>query len=60
MEWFSPSGSSPASRSGRPDAFDDWTESFLANLNPVSEERRKLTRYFAGNSFDASSTRPAG
>jgi MraZ protein len=36
-----------------PDTFERWTESFLANLNPVSPERRKLTRYFAGSSFDA-------
>ena len=36
-----------------PDAFETWTESFLSNLNPVSRERRQLTRYFAGNSWDA-------
>ena len=36
-----------------PDGFERFTESFLANLNPVSAERRKLTRYFAGSSFDA-------
>ena len=36
-----------------PDTFESWTESFLSNLNPVSPERRKLTRYFAGSSFDA-------
>jgi MraZ protein len=36
-----------------PDAFESFTASFLANLNPLSEERRKLTRYFAGSSFDA-------
>jgi MraZ protein len=36
-----------------PDTFERWTESFLSNLNPVSPERRKLTRYFAGSSFDA-------
>jgi transcriptional regulator MraZ len=35
-----------------PDTFEHWTESFLSNLNPVSPERRKLTRYFAGSSFD--------
>jgi MraZ protein len=35
-----------------PDAFEAFTESFLANLNPVSRERRKLTRFFAGSSFD--------
>jgi MraZ protein len=36
-----------------PEAFDRWTASFLADLNPLSPERRKLTRYFAGTSFDA-------
>jgi MraZ protein len=36
-----------------PDEFERWTASFLANLNPVSRERRSLTRYFAGNSWDA-------
>ena len=35
-----------------PDVFEQWTASFLGNLNPVSAERRKLTRYFAGNSWD--------
>ena len=35
-----------------PEAFETWTDSFLSNLNPVSSERRKLTRFFAGNSFD--------
>ena len=36
-----------------PDAFDRFTERVLGGLNPVSAERRKLTRYVAGNSFDA-------
>ena len=36
-----------------PEQFDAWTDSFLSNLNPVSAERRKLTRFFAGSSFDA-------
>ena len=36
-----------------PEAFEEWTHSFLSNLNPVSAERRKLTRFFAGSSFDA-------
>ena len=35
-----------------PEAFETWTDSFLSNLNPVSSERRKLTRFFAGNSWD--------
>jgi len=36
-----------------PPAFESFTESFLGSLNPVSPERRKLTRYFAGSSFDS-------
>ena len=36
-----------------PDEFERWTASFLSGLNPLSPERRKLTRYFAGTSFDA-------
>jgi MraZ protein len=36
-----------------PEAFEAWTDSFLSNLNPVSAERRKLARFFAGSSFDA-------
>ena len=35
-----------------PETFDEFTQSFLADLNPVSPERIRLTRYFAGNSFD--------
>jgi MraZ protein len=35
-----------------PDAFEAFTNSFLKDLNPVSAERRKLTRFFAGGSFD--------
>jgi MraZ protein len=36
-----------------PEAFENFADSFLSNLNPVSAERRKLTRYFAGSSYDA-------
>ena len=36
-----------------PGAFDRFTHQVLGALNPVSAERRKLTRYVAGNSFDA-------
>jgi MraZ protein len=36
-----------------PEEFERWTSSFLVDLNPLSPERRKLTRYFAGTSFDA-------
>lgn len=35
------------------EGFKTFTDSFLPNLNPISEERRRLTRYLAGNSFDA-------
>ena len=35
-----------------PDEFERWTQSFLSDLNPLSPERRKLTRFFAGSSFD--------
>ena len=36
-----------------PAAFDRFTDQVLGSLNPVSAERRKLTRYVAGHSFDA-------
>ena len=36
-----------------PDAFEQFTGQVLGNLNPVSAERRKLTRAMAGHSFDA-------
>ena len=36
-----------------PDAFERFTDQVLGTLNPVSAERRKLTRYVAGHSFDA-------
>lgn len=36
-----------------PAAFEDFTQQVLGDLNPLSAERRKLTRYMAGNSFDA-------
>jgi transcriptional regulator MraZ len=36
-----------------PDAFERHTDAFLAGLNPLSAERRKLTRFFAGGSFDS-------
>ena len=35
-----------------PDGFERYTETFLAGLNPLSADRRKLTRFFAGGSFD--------
>ena len=36
-----------------PAAFEDFTERVLSDFNPLSAERRKLTRQLAGNSFDA-------
>ncbi len=36
-----------------PDVFERFTDSFLADLNPVSAERRKLARFFSGNAWDA-------
>jgi MraZ protein len=36
-----------------PEAFDGFTDAFLSGLNPLSSERRKLTRFFAGGSFDS-------
>jgi MraZ protein len=36
-----------------PQEFERFTDSFVAELGPLSAERRKLTRYFAGSSFDA-------
>lgn len=32
--------------------FETFTSSVLPNLNPISEERRRLTRFLAGNAFD--------
>jgi MraZ protein len=36
-----------------PEAFERHTDAFLSGLNPLSAERRKLTRFFAGGSFDS-------
>ena len=36
-----------------PEAFDALTGTYLAGSSPLSPERRKLTRYFMHNSFDA-------
>ena len=35
-----------------PNQFEAFTESFLAGLNPLSRERRRLSTYFSGNSWD--------
>ena len=32
--------------------FEEFTNSFLPSLNPISEERRRLTRFLAGSAFD--------
>src|SRR5205085_1353483 len=36
-----------------PDEFERWTDSYLAQLPPLSPKRDTLTRYFASHSFDA-------
>lgn len=36
-----------------PDGFDSYTEAFLRELHPLSDEARDLTAYFSGNSFDS-------
>lgn len=36
-----------------PDGFDAVTETYLAGHSPLSSGRRKLTRFFTHNSFDA-------
>jgi MraZ protein len=36
-----------------PAGFDAYTEAFLRDLHPLSDEARDLTAYFSGNSFDA-------
>jgi MraZ protein len=35
-----------------PEGFDRFNDSFLGELHPLSEQRRKLTRFFSGGSFD--------
>lgn len=36
-----------------PDGFDAYSEAFLRDLHPLSEEARDLTAWFSGNSFDS-------
>lgn len=36
-----------------PDGFDAYTEAFLRDLHPLSDEARDLTVWFSGNSFDS-------
>lgn len=35
-----------------PAAFESFTRGFLQDLNPLSQEARKLSRFFNGGSFD--------
>lgn len=35
-----------------PAGFERYTESFLPDLNPLSEKRRSLEQFFGSNSFD--------
>jgi MraZ protein len=35
------------------DGFDEFNESFIGDMHPLSPERRRLTRFFSGGSFDA-------
>lgn len=35
-----------------PEGFDAYTDAFLRDLHPLSDEARDLTAFFAGNSFD--------
>ncbi len=36
-----------------PDGFEAFTAELLSRFGPATSERRKLTRYFAGSSFEA-------
>jgi MraZ protein len=36
-----------------PAGFDHFNESFIGDMHPLSPERRRLTRFFSGGSFDA-------
>jgi MraZ protein len=36
-----------------PEAFDALTDTYLSGSSPLSPDRRRLTRYFMHNSFDA-------
>lgn len=35
-----------------PGGFDQFQNSFLPDMHPLSSDRRKLTRFFSGGSFD--------
>lgn len=47
MKWFE-----PCLAVFTPVGFEKFTNSFLPELNPISPERRRLTRYIAGSAFD--------
>lgn len=36
-----------------PSGFDEFNDSFVADMHPLSQGRRDLTRFFSGGSFDA-------
>ncbi|MFL5894624.1 MAG: division/cell wall cluster transcriptional repressor MraZ [Thermoleophilaceae bacterium] len=36
-----------------PEGFDRFNDSFIGDMHPLSPERRRLTRFFSGGSFDA-------
>jgi MraZ protein len=36
-----------------PSGFDEFNDSFVTGLHPLSQQRRDLTRFFSGGSFDA-------
>ena len=35
-----------------PEGFDSFQDSFLPDMHPLSADRRKLTRFFSGGSYD--------
>jgi MraZ protein len=35
-----------------PEGFESFQDSFLPDMHPLSENRRKLTRFFSGGSYD--------
>jgi MraZ protein len=35
-----------------PEGFDRFQDSFIPDMHPLSADRRKLTRFFSGGSFD--------
>ncbi len=35
-----------------PEGFDQFQDSFIRDMHPLSPDRRRLTRFFAGSSYD--------